>query len=244
MKLSIFPLILGIGGAFFAHAAFIAFGGLIFPGATKDEGRLQQVELLSAEESPKDDKKPDEPEPEQVKKSDDIQVDEEPPPDAAEMMRNLELTPLAAAPALDAASLSAIEAALSGQAGMGGDFAQSLDFASGGRIGSNGKPGSMEGTADVVFSLAEIDQPPRAIVQGTPSYPSNMRGKKVEGVVVILFIVDADGKVASPRIESSTQSAFDTPALEAVRKWKFEPGVKAGKRVPCRMRIPIRFPAI
>ncbi len=238
-----FGIIVGVVCAFTLHAGFITFGGLFFPAARKDQGTLQQVELLSADETVQDEKKKDEPEPEKSDESEAIEVEEEAPPDAAEMMRNLELTPIAATPALDAASLSAIEAALSGQAGLGGDFAQSLDFSSGGRIGGTGKAGAVEGGDEATFSIAEIDQPPRAVLQGAPLYPSNMRGKKVEGVVTVLFIVGAEGKVANPRVESSTHTSFDVPALDAVKKWKFEPAVRAGERVACRMRIQIRFPA-
>jgi protein TonB len=53
--------------------------------------------------------------------------------------------------------------------------------------------------------------------------------------------VEASGKVADPRVEKSTHTAFDKPALDAVKQWKFEPAVKAGQRVACKMRVPIRF---
>jgi protein TonB len=72
-------------------------------------------------------------------------------------------------------------------------------------------------------------------------YPTGMRGKKIEGVVTIVFVVDATGRVADPRVEKSTHADFDRPALDAIRQWKFEPAVKAGQRVACRMRAPIRF---
>ena len=98
-----------------------------------------------------------------------------------------------------------------------------------------------DGQLDSAFSLAEIDQKPRATFQTAPLYPAEMRGKKVEGVVAVLFVVDAAGKVVNPRVEKSTAAAFEKPALEAVRKWKFEPAIKAGQRVACKMRVPIRF---
>ena len=70
-----------------------------------------------------------------------------------------------------------------------------------------------------------------------------MRGKKMEGVVGVLFVVDATGKVTQQRVEKSNHPAFEKPALEAVRRWKFEPGIKAGQRVPCKMRVTVRFAA-
>ena len=236
-----FGLVIGIACAFMLHAAIMLFGRVLFARPDESQSKSQQVELLSADDAAEE-KKPDEPTPETPDETEELAVEEEQPPDAAEMMRNLELSAVASAPELDAASLSAIEAALSGQVGAGGDFAQALDFSSGGRIGGTGKASGQESSVDSAFSIAEIDQKPRAILQGAPLYPSSMRGKKVEAVVTVLFVVDSDGKVANPRVESSTNPVFEAPALDAVRKWKFEPGVRAGQRVPCKMRIPIRFP--
>jgi protein TonB len=54
-------------------------------------------------------------------------------------------------------------------------------------------------------------------------------------------VVDAQGRVQSPRVEKSSDSAFEKPALEAVRQWKFEPAMRNGQKVPTKLRIPIRF---
>lgn len=223
------------------HVGFLFFGGLLFADPKKDQGTLQQVELVSADESVEKDKKKDEPKDPTPEEAQELEAETEQPPDAAEMMRNLELSEAASAPALEAASLSAIEAALNGQGGGGGDFAQSLDFSSGGRIGGTGKPGALDGNVEGAFSLAEIDQKPRAISQPAPMYPADMRSKKLEGVVTVVFVVDAAGNVSSPRVENSSHSSFDKPALDAVKKWKFEPALRSGRRVACKMRVPIRF---
>lgn len=231
MKIGAF---LGVVCAVVLHVGFILFGGLLFVGAGKDRGTLQQVELLSEDDAEKKEETPEEPKPEEM------EAETEEAPDAAEILRSLEVTVAPDAPALDAASLSAIEAALSGQAG-GGDFAEALNFASGGRIGGTGKAGALDDQLDRAFSLAEIDQKPQPVFQAAPVYPAEMRGKKLEGVVTVIFVVDASGKVTDPRAEKSTHVAFEKPALDAVRKWRFEPAVKAGQRVACRMRVPIRF---
>ena len=229
---------LALGLAVFLHAGFILFGRLLIPDGEEDHGRLQQVELLSQEEAKAEEKKPEE---EKKEATEDIQTDAEKPPDAAEMMRNLELSESASVPELEAVSLSAIEAALRGEGLGGGDFAQSYDFASGGRIGGTGKAGDLEEKLDGAFSLSEIDQKPRAIFQAAPLYPADLRSKKLEGVATIVFVVDPAGKVVAPKVESSTHPSFDKPALDAVKQWKFEPAIKSGQRVPCKMRVPIRF---
>lgn len=239
-----FGLLLGVVCAIVLHGGFILFGGLICPSLRREaHATTQQVELLSENDADEKSKPRVEPPPEKKEeKKEEIETQEEKPPDAAEIIRSIELSATNQAPALEAASLSAIESALSGQGG-GGDFGEALSFASGGRIGGTGKAGVLEETMEKAFSLDEIDQKPRVIFQAAPIYPSEMRGKKVEGVVTVIFLVDANGKVTSPKVEKSSASAFDRPALDAIKRWKFQAAVKGGRSVSCRMRETIRFQA-
>ncbi len=222
----------GILCAVVLHVAFLLFGGLLIPEANASHGNLQEVELLDPTAEKKEPPPPDVPV---------VETRPEDAPDAEALIRNLEQPSPDAAPALDAVSLSAISDALMGQGG-GGDFANAFSFASGGRIGGTGKGGEVDEAMDKAFSLAEIDQKPRATFQAEPLFPKEMRGMRVEGNVAVIFIVDAAGKVVDPRVEKSAHAAFDQSAVVAVRQWKFEPAIKAGKRVACKMRVSIRFP--
>lgn len=233
-----FYVYFGIACAIALHLGFILFGGLLFTSHKKDHGTLQHVELLNEKDIAAEEEKPKEQEPE---KTEEMDSETEQPPDAAEIIRNLEMSAAANAPELEAASLSAIEAALSGQAGSGGDFAEALNFSSGGRIGGTGKGGALDDSLEKAFSLAEIDQKPRAIFQAAPVYPAGKR--TLEAVVSVVFVVDTTGKVTNPRVEKSTDPVFEKPAVDAVKQWKFEPAIKAGQRVSCKMRVPIRFQA-
>lgn len=226
----------GIICAIAVHAGVLLFGGLFFMKHKQDHGTLQQVELFSQEELKQE--KLEEPEPE--KDPQELETEEEAAPDVAEIIERLETPVVQDAPALEAASLSSIEAALSGQAGSG-DFAEALSFSSGGRIGGTGQPGGLNDGLENAFSLSEIDQKPRPIFQTAPVYPASMRSRKVEGVVTVIFVVDPTGKVSNPRVEKSSDSVFESPALSAIKHWKFEPAIRAGQRVACKMRIPIRF---
>ncbi|MFN0241943.1 MAG: energy transducer TonB [Planctomycetota bacterium] len=230
---------IGIVCAGLLHIGFLLFGGLFFMKDEQDHGTLQQVELLSDDEVSEEQKEPEE---QITEATEQTEAEDAPPSEVSEVVRGLDMTDVADAPALEAASLSAIEAALSGQSGGGGDFAQALGFASGGRIGGTGSVGAVGGTAQDPFAMDDVDQAPRLVVQVLPLYPSEMRGKKVEGLVSVAFVVDADGKVSNPRVDETSHAAFSKPALEAVKKWKFEPALRDGKRVPKKMRVPIRFP--
>jgi protein TonB len=231
--------VIGFVLAVLLHAGFLLFGGLLFMGHGKEEKKVQQVELLAEdlEADKEEEKEPEEKEPEE-----EVQAEEEPPPDASEVIRNMEAASADQTPALDAATLSAIEAALNPGASMGADFGGSVNLASGGRIGGKGAPGSgVKDGVDDAFSLAELDQKPRVIFQAPPSYPAELRPRKIEGQVYLLFIVDANGRVLNPRVEKASHQAFVKPALDAVKQWKFEPATRGGQKVPCRMRVPIRF---
>jgi outer membrane biosynthesis protein TonB len=201
--------ILAIIAAALVHGAFLLFGGLLVGDASGSPGTARVVELLAADDAP-DDEKPPEPEPQDTEE---LEREAEEPPDSSELLQALEPPPSSDAPALEAASLAAIEAALEGSPGAGGDFASALSFASGGRIGGTGTGSAMEEKIEQAFSLAEIDQKPRAVFQTTPSYPAELRRRRVEGVVSIIFIVDAAGKVSQARVETSTHAAFERPAV-------------------------------
>lgn len=232
-------VILGIVGAVVAHVLILLFGGIFFMHDDDGVDGKREVELLSETEAEK--KKEEEKKDEPVQTAEELKEEREELPDASEVIRNLDPSPVNDAPALAEASLAAIEQALNGQGGGSAGFGVAMDFGSGGVIGGKGTGGMAEEQVDEAFSLAEIDQGPRKTFHVDPSYPGELRGRKVEGTASVIFIVDPAGKVAGPRVQSSSNPAFDKPALEAVRQWRFEPGLKGGQRVACRMRVSIRF---
>lgn len=230
-------VLLGFLCALLLHAGFLAFGGLLIPKAEESHARLQEVELVSVEEDAPEKPKEDE---EPAEATERIEAEVEEAPDAGEIIRSLELA-AAATPKLEAASLSAIEDALRGSSGGSMGFGDAMSFTSGGQIGGTGTPGGISEKMEDAFSLADIDQKPRAVFQVAPMFPSEMRGKKVQGQVTLIFVVDAAGKVTELRVEKSSHPAFERPALDAVKQWKFEPAVKGGQQVACKMRLPMRF---
>ena len=235
-------VLLGVLLALVAHALVLTFGGIFFLDDEDERPKTLEVELLAPEAVAEEKQKEDEPKPEPVETKQELSQDEEPPPDAEELLRSLELAAVNAGPALEAASLAQIEQALNG-AGGGGDFSTGLSFSSGGSIGASGLGKALDKKMEEAFSAADIDQQPRVMIQTSPVYPGELRGKKLEGEVMLIFIVDDAGRVTSPKVVKSTHQAFEKPALDAVKQWKFEPGLKAGKRVSTRMKCPVKFPA-
>lgn len=231
--------ILGWGAALLFHAVVLLFGKLIidlFRGPDEPEVHAAQVELLTETEKEKEEKAP---EPEEVREQ--VETEPEAPPDAAEVLHNLELAPaFDDAPALDAASLGALGQLLDGGAG-GDDFGMGVSLQSGGRIGGKGSVGGAELAGGDAFDMADVDQEARVIDQVAPQYPGELRRQKLEGNVLIKFIVTADGKVDKATVIETDHPAFVKPALDALRRWKFEPAVRGGKRVASFRRQSILF---
>ena len=233
-------VLLGVLLAILAHGLVLTFGGIFFLHDEDEAPKTLELKLEAPEEVEK--RKEEEKKPEPAETRDEVRQDEEPPPDAAEMLRNLELASVTAGPALEAASLAEIEQALNGSGG-GGDFGSGLTFNSGGAIGASGLGRALDRKMEEAFNADDIDQKPRLLFPTSPVYPAELRGKKLEGDVTVIFVVDDGGRVLTPKAVKSNNTAFEKPALDAIKQWKFEPGLKGGKRVACRMRISIRFPA-
>jgi len=181
--------------------------------ATQDRKNDLQLLSIDAVEAP--------PPPVVEEQKEEPRTEEEAPPELLE-----------SAPPLD---LSQLEFALNPGTGegLGGDFAVSLNL-TGAEVGGGG-------ASDDIFALADLDQAPRVIFQPAPQYPADLKKRKAQGTVYVLFIVDKDGRVQNPKVQKSDNPGFDASATTAVRKWRFEPGKVSGQPVQFRMRVPITF---
>jgi periplasmic protein TonB len=166
-------------------------------------------------------------------------VEQPPPPTVAEEKKPEPPPEEAAPPELteQAAPLDLAQLELALNPGLGegavGDFAVKLSTGEG--------PGGMKSSSEDIFSMAELDQAPRVMFQPAPQYPPELKKKKIQGTVYVLFIVDQEGRVREPKIQKTDNTAFDVPAMNAVKKWRFEPGKVGGKAVQFRMRVPLTF---
>jgi protein TonB len=91
------------------------------------------------------------------------------------------------------------------------------------------------------FDVSELEKRPEPIAQVAPVYPSELRKAKIEGTVTLVFLLTEEGRVEDPRVEASSRPEFEKPAVDAVRRWRFKPGIKDGQAVKTHMRLPIRF---
>lgn len=61
------------------------------------------------------------------------------------------------------------------------------------------------------------------------------------GAVVVEFIITTSGDVVEARVVRSTHREFENAAVRAVRKWKFAPGEKDGRKVNTRVEQVVEF---
>ena len=103
-------------------------------------------------------------------------------------------------------------------------------------------------TAAVLRTVEQLPEFPGGIVEFMKwltrnlHYPPLARQQKIEGKVVVSFIINADGSIASPKVQKSAHPMLDAEALRVIKmmpKWK--PGMMNGK--PCRtmFAIPVNF---
>lgn len=81
-------------------------------------------------------------------------------------------------------------------------------------------------------------------VQATvaPKYPKSALDEKVEGRVILIVDIAADGSVATAEMKRTSGDArLDAAALEVAKQWQFKPAYRHGKPVASRVLVPIDF---
>lgn len=72
-------------------------------------------------------------------------------------------------------------------------------------------------------------------------YPEMARRARIEGRVVVRFIVDEIGNVTQPEVLVGIGGGCDEEAIRVIQLTQFTPGNQRGRPVKVRMSIPIRF---
>lgn len=96
---------------------------------------------------------------------------------------------------------------------------------------------------DSVLVESALTEPPRALHLAEPRYPEALRQAGFQGVVNVMYIVDAAGFVepSSIRIVSSDHPAFAEAVMAAVGEAQFSPGRIHGRAVRVLVRQTFRF---
>jgi TonB family protein len=123
-----------------------------------------------------------------------------------------------------------VRLASNGQGGGGG-----IGTGYGGGMGSgsgNGYgPGSGGNTGGGVYRIGGGVSAPIPLNSVEAEFSDEARRAKYQGVVLVGLMVDAQGNPQSVHIVRALGMGLDEKALEAVKKYKFKPGMKDGKPV-------------
>ena len=94
--------------------------------------------------------------------------------------------------------------------------------------GSNGPPDLMSA-------------PPVLISKVEPQYTEEARKAKLQGAVVLWVEVTPDGRATNIKVQRSLGMGLDEKAIEAVKQWRFRPGMKDGKPVTMAATLEVSF---
>ena len=102
-------------------------------------------------------------------------------------------------------------------------------------------PGEGGGINGGVFRAGGGVSAPTLLFKVEPEYSEEARKAKYQGVVLLYVEVDPAGKAVNMRVLHSLGLGLDEKAMEAVKKWKFKPGVKDGRPVTVQAQIEVNF---
>jgi protein TonB len=116
---------------------------------------------------------------------------------------------------------------------------------SGGGVGVGSGPGFGEGrgggTGGGVFRVGGGVAAPKLVYDPEPEYSEEARKAKYQGTCVLSVIVGPDGLAHDIKVTNTLGLGLDEKAIEAVKKWRFEPAVKDGKPVNVLISVQVNF---
>lgn len=76
---------------------------------------------------------------------------------------------------------------------------------------------------EITLGHGDVVEPPQVLERPTPSYPSHLRGRGIEGRVVARGIVGRDGRLQDIEVLSADDPLLIEPLLDSLRQWRFQP---------------------
>ncbi len=72
-------------------------------------------------------------------------------------------------------------------------------------------------------------------------YPAFAKRARIEGRVVVQFVVDEEGNVQTPTILKGAHKLLNKAAIEAIKEQTFEPDRQRGREVKVQMKRTVVF---
>ncbi len=79
-------------------------------------------------------------------------------------------------------------------------------------------------------------------VQATIKYPTEAYEQKIEGRVILQFVVEKDGSISNVKVVRHVHPLLDEEAVHVIENMpKWEPGRQRGKAVRVQCTVPVSF---
>lgn len=91
------------------------------------------------------------------------------------------------------------------------------------------------------YDIQEIDGKLNAIRMVRPAYTKEMEARGLSGTVTLAYYVDEQGRVRLPVVLNDADPDLASQAVEAMKKWQFEPPTRHGQPVLVWVRQDVRF---
>ncbi len=86
------------------------------------------------------------------------------------------------------------------------------------------------------------DRDPQPVRSPAPRYPREAQRRRESGTVLLRVHVGIDGEPRSiDLVEGSGSRSLDRAAVDAVRRWRFDPAMRGGQAVEGVIQVPITF---
>jgi len=83
--------------------------------------------------------------------------------------------------------------------------------------------------------------PPEKTFAPQPQYTEIARKARLQGVVIVQAIIDKQGSVTNVKVLKGLGMGLDQAAVDAIKKWKFEPATLNGKPVAVYYNLTVNF---
>ena len=157
---------------------------------------------------------------------------------------NIPAVQTAAAPVIAPGAITNNAASTESQGvGTGGGGGSGRGTGVGSGQGSGLGEGIGGGTGGGVFRPGNGVTIPRVLREVKPAYTAEAMRAKVQGVVMLECVVQADGSIGRVEVVKSLDGTFglDQEAIKAARQWRFAPGTRFGEPVAVLVTIELAF---
>src|SRR5262249_4014168 len=123
--------------------------------------------------------------------------------------------------------------------GTGGGIGNGNGHGGGEGVGPGAINGTGGGCCEGKYHVRGGASEPVVVYQVDPEYSEEARKARYEGTVLLVAVVRKNGRIDMVNLVRSLGFGLDQNAVEALKKWRFRPGMKDGKPVDVQMNIEV-----